>query len=72
MRMNENKDIINTLKEYQHRVYTKIGGKMRVKDIVFECRTCNVYFTPSIKAAKEQMEKKSVLNECRECYEDMP
>ena len=72
MKMKENKDISNKLRQYQHKTYINIGDKMRVEDIVFECRTCNVYFTPNIKTAKKQMEAKRVLNECKECYEDMP
>lgn len=40
---------------------------MLLKDLVFECKDCNAWFTPSEERAKEKMANDKVINICRDC-----
>lgn len=40
---------------------------MLLKDIVFECKNCKAFFTPSEGRAKEKMENDKVINICMDC-----
>ena len=42
-------------------------GVMLLKDIVFECKNCKAFFTPSEGRAKEKMENDKVINICMDC-----
>ena len=60
-----NMDIIQKLKDYQFNLYK--GDTMNLKNLRFECNVCKVHFTPSENRAKALMNKKGVINECRDC-----
>ena len=60
----ENRDIIKKLRNYQYKLY---GDIMRLDEVKFECNVCKVHFTPGSIRAKELMEQKGVINECKEC-----
>jgi hypothetical protein len=53
------------LREYQFNLYKE--NTVKLKDLRFECRECNVYFTPSEARCKELMKNKGVVNECKDC-----
>ena len=39
---------------------------MLLKDIVFECKNCKAFFTPS-EGRKEKMKNDKVINVCMDC-----
>ena len=63
--MQNNVDILQKLRDYQFKLYK--GDTMNLKDLRFECKHCKVQFTPSEYRAKELMDKKGVISECRDC-----
>ena len=66
--MQNDRDIINELREYQFNLYK--GGTMKLKDLRFECRLCRVHFTPGETRAKRLMKEEGVINECKDCEKD--
>ena len=40
---------------------------MLLKELVFECKDCKAWFTPSEDRAKEKMANDKVINICRDC-----
>ena len=63
--MMKNRDITERLIDYQNKIYGEIN--MKLSDVKFECNICKIHFTPSESRAKNLMDKKGVINECKEC-----
>ena len=63
--MMKNRDITERLIDYQNKIYGEIN--MKLSDVKFECNICKIHFTPGVIRAKTLMEKKGVINECKEC-----
>ena len=62
--MMKSEEILKKLRIYQHKLY---GEDMKLTDIKFECNRCKIHFTPGAIRAQELMEKKGVINECKDC-----
>ena len=65
--MQNSMDIIEKIKKYQLRMYK--GDTMKLSDLKFECKECNIHFTPGELRAKKLMDSKGVINECKKCEE---
>ena len=47
------------------------GEVIKLKNILLECTTCRVWFTPSDERAKYLMKKYGYVGECKECEQDV-
>tara|TARA_R100000458_G_C8221157_1_gene205467 strand:- start:534 stop:749 length:216 start_codon:yes stop_codon:yes gene_type:complete len=61
-------NIAQKLRNYQFELYK--GESMNLKNLRFECKVCQIHFTPSEYRAKELMKKRGVINACRDCEEE--
>lgn len=68
--MQNSMNIEDKLRNYQEKVYNTEkyeGGTLKLANLRFECSKCKIHFTPSESRAKNLMDKKGVINECKEC-----
>ena len=66
--MQNNMTITDKLRDYLFNLYKE--NTMNLKDLRFECKACQVHFTPSETRAKALMIKEGAINVCKECEEE--